>query len=83
MKKIVIPVVLLFGLLLAATIGASTVAATQPEWTTKQDALVITPPEEPPAHTAGGDGVIRAEINVPLIAILKSPAIQPLGVPPD
>jgi len=83
MKKIVIPVVLLFGLLLVSTIGVSIAAAQNPDWTVKQDAVVITPPEEPPAHTAGGNGVVRAEINVPLIAILKSPAIQALGVPPE
>jgi len=82
MKKIVIPVVLLFGLFLAATIGASTVAATKPEWTTKQDAAVITPPEEPPAHTAGGDGMVRAEVFVPERAIDMSPALQVL-VGPD
>ena len=84
MKKIVVPVVLLFGLLLVSTIGVSTAAATKPEWTEKQDAVVVTPPEDPPAHTAGGNGVIRAEIHVPWRAIERSPAIQPLEeIPPD
>ena len=80
MKKIAIPVVLLFGLLLAATIGASTVAASKPEWTTKQDAVVITPPTEaPPSHDAG---TVKTEVNVPERAIERSPALQAL-VRPD
>jgi len=79
LKKIVFSVVLLFGLLLISTIGVSTAAATKPEWTEKSDAVVITPPEDPPAHTAGGNGEVRAEVHVPWIAILKSPAIQSLG----
>ena len=78
MKKI-IPVVLLFGLLLAATIGASTVAAAKPEWTTKQDAQVITPPiEAPPLHT---DGTVKTIVNVPQRAIDMSPALVALEVP--
>jgi hypothetical protein len=76
MKKIVIPVVLLFGLLLAATIGASTVAATKPEWTTKQDAVVITPPTEAPPSHAAEAGTIKAHVNVPERAIDRSPALQ-------
>jgi hypothetical protein len=54
MKKIVIPVVLLFGLLLTSTIGVSIAAAQKPDWTVKQVAQVITPPiEAPPSHAAG------------------------------
>ena len=88
LKKIIVPAVLLFGFLLISAIGVSTAAATQPEWTQKSDAVVVTPPEEPPSHNAGGNGEVRAEVHVPLIAILKSPAIQSLvspdpPIPPD
>jgi hypothetical protein len=77
MKTIVIPAVMLFGLLLAATIGASTVAATKPDWTVKQDAQVITPPiEAPPLHT---NGTVKNEVNVPERAIDRSPALVGLG----
>jgi hypothetical protein len=79
MKKI-IPAVLLFGLLLAATIGVSTAAAQKPDWTVKQDAAVITPPTEaPPSHA---EGTMKTIVNVPLRAIERSPALQPL-VGPD
>ena len=72
MKKI-IPAVLLFGLLLAATIGVSTAAAQKPDWTVKQDANVITPPTEaPPSHA---EGTVKTVVNVPLIAIDMSPAL--------
>lgn len=74
MKKIVFPVVLLFGILLISTIGVSTATACKE----KENAVVITPPEEQPSHNAGGNGVERACIHVPWIAILRSPAIQPL-----
>jgi hypothetical protein len=74
LKKIVVPVVLLFGLLLISTIGVNIAAACKG----KENAVVITPPEEPPSHNAGGNGVERACIHVSWIAILRSPAIQPL-----
>lgn len=78
MKKI-IPAVLLFGLLLAATIGVSTAVAGKPDWTVKQDAAVITPPTEaPPSHA---DGTMKTIVNVPWIAIERSPALQALGLP--
>lgn len=65
MKKIIVPVVLLFGILLISTIGVGTAAATQPA----SDAVVVTP--EP----AGVNGEIRAHIHVPNIAIDRSPVI--------
>ena len=71
MKKIEVLVVLLFGFLLTSTIGIGTAAATKPEWTEKEDAVVITP------MPAGISGEIRAYINVPEIAIVKSPVIWP------
>jgi len=79
LKKIVVLAVVLFGLLLTSMIGVSTAAATQPDWTEKYDAWVITPPEEdPPSHP---EGEPRTEIHVPWRAIEKSPAIQLLLVP--
>ena len=79
MKTTSVLAVLLFGLLLTSAIGVSTAAAKHP----KSDAKVVTPPEEPPSATAGGIGVERARICVPDIAIERSPALQPLGTPPD
>jgi hypothetical protein len=82
MKKIVVPVVMLFGLLLTSTIGVGTAAATKPEWAEKSDAMVITP------KPAGETGEIRAYINVPEVAIDRSPVIYYLWeilppIPPD
>jgi hypothetical protein len=71
LKKIVIPVVMLFGLLLAATIGISTA---KPSWITRQEAEVVTPPV-PPAHTTVVIGTVRAHVNVPSRAIDNSPAL--------
>jgi len=81
LKKIVVLAVVLFGLLLTSTIGVGTAAASQ----RREDARVVTPPEEPPSATAGGVGVERAMICVPVVAIERSPAIQYLlvPVPPD
>jgi len=74
MGKIVIPVVVLFGLLLAVvTIGVS---AAKPSWTTRQEAEVIAPPV-PPAQTTVVTGTVRAHVKVPSRAIDNSPALQP------
>jgi len=74
LKKIVFPVVLLFGILLISTIGVSTAAATQSE----PNAVVKTP------KPAGEDGTVRAHIHVPQVAIDRSPVIYPLEeIPPD
>jgi hypothetical protein len=73
LKGIVIPAVMLFGLLLVATIGASTA---KPSWTTRQEAQVIAPPV-PPAQTTAVTGTVRAHVNVPSRAIDNSPALQP------
>lgn len=69
MKKIMVPVLLLLGLLLISATGASTAAATKPEWTGENDAVVITP------KPMGVDGENRAYIRVPIVAIDGSPVI--------
>lgn len=68
MKKIMVPVLLLLGLLLISAIGASTAAAEQPN----PNAKVVTP------KPAGETGIIRALVRVAEIAILRSPVIWPL-----